>query len=64
MKKIKEALKFFEENYGEDVEVISVEDRESMKFVRIVWQEDDTKYFSHIGKGRFGKLTELGGGEL
>lgn len=63
MEKVKMAMEFMEKNYGDDIEIVSVEVlKDDVKFI---WNEvgDEDKYFSIVGKGRYGKMVEKIGGE-
>jgi hypothetical protein len=59
---VEAALHFMQVQYGEDIEIKSTELRKD--YVHVVWNEpgDEDEYFSNVGYGRYGKVTELSGG--
>jgi hypothetical protein len=59
---VEAALHFMEVQFGKDIEIKSTELRGN--YVNVIWKEvgDDDEYFSNVGYGRYGKVTELVGG--
>ena len=60
---IDQAVEFMNKNYGDDIEILEVNTKKD--YINIVWCEvgDKDKYFSNIGKGRYGRIVELSGGD-
>ena len=66
MKKVtvEQAINYIKKVFGDDVVIVDVE--ENALSVRVVWHEvgDDTKFYSNIAVSkRFGRITEISGGE-
>jgi hypothetical protein len=59
---VEQALRFMEVQYGKDIEIKSSQLKGD--YVNVIWGEegDNDEYFSNVGYGRYGKVTELSGG--